>query len=209
MPSIEQYPILEVPGVSGLRIPLWKTANTYDDSLGTEVPDWMIRLKNGNTKSTLSGNGANDHPLTEYTRLCGFQYELSHSVLESSEIGYYPSGIIWASTVHLVLQNGGHKVYITKAVSDGLITPSIEIVRLVRVGDGPVLNQSIRFRHCHWNYITSSNDFIVAGFTAIRRINTVYSRKQRNGDLIGHAVVITNYSKNQVELDQEDDDDDN
>ncbi|MDR3285331.1 MAG: hypothetical protein LBS83_01460 [Holosporales bacterium] len=191
MPSIDQYPILEVPGVSGLRIPLWKSADAYDDSLGTEIPDWMVSFEGGGTESTLTG-------YSNFTRLCGFLYECSHNILESSEVGYYPSGIIWASTVHLVLQNGKHKVYINKTVSDGLITPIIQIVRLVRIGGGATMQQSIIFEHCHWNYITSANDFIVAGFTAVKRTNTVKQRDQNTGMEMGQNSTTADYSQNLV-----------
>ncbi|MDR3285495.1 MAG: hypothetical protein LBS83_02310 [Holosporales bacterium] len=204
MASVEQYPILEVPGISGLRIPLSKSANTHDHSLGTEIPDWVVSFRDDSdealkTESTLSGTQMDGVPLTKCVRLCGFLYDCSHNILESPETVYYPSGTMWASTIHLVLQNGKHKVYITKAVSDGLITPIITIARLVRVGEEMVgKNQTIDFKYCHWNYITSANDFIVAGFTAIKRTNTVYQRKQTTGVVTGQTCTITNYGKNTV-----------
>ncbi|MDR2464433.1 MAG: hypothetical protein LBD36_02370 [Holosporales bacterium] len=194
--SIDQYDFIEVPGANGIRIPIVKRTDGFEeDTTGVRVPDWMVHISNtSGTTSTLNG-------YETFTELFGWYCESSRHVKGDATNHLYTSATLWHSDIFIVTQNGIHNQSINKWLTDGTITDQIIIHRIIRTGDagnyGITVIQELIFQTCHWCGMHNYLDWNIARFTACSRVNTVAGIKQ-NGVPIGKASCIIDYVNNTV-----------
>jgi hypothetical protein len=197
--SIDMYEYLEIPGASGVRIPLVKRTNGQEeDTTGVRVPDWMVHIGGASgTQSTLNG-------YEEWTELFGWYCESSRHVKGDSTNNLYTSAKLWHSDVFLITQNGIHNKSVNKWIADGTITDTIKIHRITRTGNtenyGISIIQEIVFQTCHWCGMHSHLDWSIIRFTACTRTNTVTGFRQ-NGILAscGQTSCTIDYTNNTIE----------
>lgn len=191
--SIDQYTYIEIPGNRNIRIPIVKrTSEQEEDSTGVRLPDWLVAITGEEliTSSKFSG-------FEGYTELLGFYCESSRYVSGDSSINLYTSSTLWHSDVFLVMQNGPHNASINKAIADGTIFPSVEIIRVSKINGANQIIQKITFLTCHWCSSQAYLDWSIFAFTACIRMNEVQGFSQR-GENKGVAMCTTDYAQNTI-----------
>ncbi|MDR0624979.1 MAG: hypothetical protein LBF72_00780 [Holosporales bacterium] len=186
--QLENGNVIMVPGVP------------FDKNGGTKTSDWMVNISNIGLISTLNGVGGGGKNLTEHGQVYGWFCEQGINKTPNAINNLITGGLIWHSSVILILQSGPQDPTFMKYVCDGTITPLISLVRIVLTGQGPKIQQELTFKYCTWCKYSSLGDLIAVGFEPGYRQNKIIQRKHIDGSEAGNSVIETNYTENTVKV---------